>query len=131
MTKTALLGLSAALLLTAANARNAHGQAMSSADMKAMEAHMQMTKLWPKDAADSVRAARIVTQLRSGITKYKDVRVAVEDGFRQFAPQIKNQPVYHFTNYKWALENTFRFNAEKPTSLLYKKDGNGNFVLIG
>jgi len=59
------------------------------------------------------------------------VRVAVNDGFRQFAPQIKDQPVYHFTNYRWALENSFRFDAERPTSLLYKKDASGKFVLIG
>lgn len=104
---------------------------MSAADMKAMDAHMQMTKLWPKDAADSGRAAKLVTDLRSSISKYKDVKVAVDDGFRQFAPQIKDQPVYHFTNYRWALENSFRFNPEKPTSLLYKKDVSGNFVLVG
>jgi hypothetical protein len=110
-----------------------HAQApmMSAADMKAMSAHMEMTRLQPENAADSARAAKLVTELRSAIAKYKDVDVAVADGFRQFAPQIKVQPVYHFTNYRWALENAFRFNPEKPTSLLYKKDASGKFVLIG
>jgi hypothetical protein len=112
-------------------AEAAMGPMMSAADMKAMEAHMEMTSTRPRNAADSARAAKLVTELRAGISKYKDVRVAVDDGFRQFAPQIKNQHVYHFTNYKWAVENAFRFNAEKPTSLLYKKDANGNFVLTG
>ncbi len=104
---------------------------MSAADMKAMSAHMQMTNPRPKDAADSERAAKLVTDLRSSILKYKDVNAAIADGFKQFAPQLKNQPVYHFTNYTWALENAFRFNPEKPTSLLYKKDAAGNFVLTG
>ncbi len=104
---------------------------LNAADMKAMEAHMKMTAPRPESSADSVRAARLVEQLRSSISKYKDVNVAVAEGFRQFAPQVKNQHVYHFTNYRWGLENAFRFNPEKPTSLLYKKDSGGNFVLVG
>jgi len=99
--------------------------------MKAMAAHMEMTPRRSKTAADSVRAAKIVTELRSSITKYRDVRVAVDDGFRQFAPQLKNQRVYHFTSAKWAVANAFRFNPARPTSLLYKKDPAGNFVLTG
>ena len=93
--------------------------------------HMQMTPLKAANPADSARAAKLVMNLRSAISKYRDVRVAVDDGFRQFAPQVKNQPVYHFTNYRWGFENAFRFNPDKPTSLLYKKDTSGNFVLIG
>jgi hypothetical protein len=104
---------------------------MSAADERAMAAHMEMTSLRSSNRADSIRAAKLVTELRSAIAKYRDVRVAVDDGFRQFAPQVKDQRVYHFTNYKWAFENAFRFNPEKPTSLLYKKDSNGSFVLIG
>jgi hypothetical protein len=115
-----------------AAAQHDHSTAMmSAADERAMAAHMEMTSLRPSNRADSIRAATLVTELRSAIAKYRDVRVAVDDGFRQFAPQVKNQRVYHFTNYKWAFENAFRFNPEKPTSLLYKKDWNGSFVLVG
>jgi hypothetical protein len=104
---------------------------MTAVDVKAMNEHMEMTRLRPSNSVDSIRAAQLVTQLRSSIAKYKDVDVAVNDGFRQFAPQVKNQHVYHFTNYRWALENAFRFNPGKPTSLLYKKDAAGKFVLVG
>ncbi|HEX2723943.1 MAG TPA: hypothetical protein VHM24_13590 [Gemmatimonadaceae bacterium] len=104
---------------------------MSAADMKAMAAHMEMTPHRSPTRADSIRAAKIVSELRTGIAKYRDVRVAVEDGFKQFAPQIKNQPVYHFTRAASAIANAFTFNAARPTSLLYKKDGAGNLVLIG
>ena len=97
----------------------------------AMAQHMEMTALRPANRADSIRAAELVTELRAAISKYRDVRVAVDDGFRQFAPQIKNQRVYHFTNYRWAFENSFRFNPGKPTSLLYRKDSSGSFVLVG
>ena len=97
----------------------------------ALAQHMEMTPRRPPNHADSARAARLVTDLRSAIGKYRDVRIAVDDGYRQFAPQIKDQRVYHFTNYKRALANAFRFNPGKPTSLLYRKDQNGSFVLIG
>ena len=53
------------------------------------------------------------------------------DGYKMFAPQIKNQPQYHFTN-KWnAIRNQFGFDPARPTSLLYKKDEQGRFHLIG
>ena len=38
--------------------------------------------------------------------------------------------MYHFTNYRYALEAESRFNADHPTSLLYEKQGSG-FKLIG
>ena len=127
--------LSAGLLtdsVGAASAQHSHdATAMSAEDMKAMAAHMEMTPRRSPTRADSIRAAQIVTELRSGIAKYRDVRVAVDDGFKQFAPQLKNQRVYHFTSAKRAIASAFSFNAAKPTSLLYKKDAMGNFVLVG
>lgn len=96
-----------------------------------MAAHMETTPLRPHTQADSMRAVKIVAELRAGIAKYRDVRVAVDDGFRQFAPQLRNQRVYHFTNYRWGFQNAFRFSAAKPTSLLYRKDSAGSFVLVG
>ncbi len=130
-------GLAAVFVMAsarAAGAQHSHDEtsmAMSADDMKAMAAHMEMTPRRSLTHADSVRAATIVSELRAGIARYRDVRVAVDDGFRQFAPQLKNQRVYHFTSTKQAIANAFRFNAAKPTSLLYKKDSAGNFVLFG
>ena len=92
---------------------------------------MEMTPRRAANAADSARAAKLVSELRTATAKYKDVRVAVDDGYRQFAPQLKNLPVYHFTNNRHALRNAFSFDPERPTSLLYRKDQTGSFVLIG
>ena len=65
------------------------------------------------------------------MAKYQDVKVAEADGYKMFAPQIKNQPQYHFTK-KWnAIRNQFGFDPARPTSLLYKKDAQGQFHLIG
>ena len=48
-----------------------------------------------------------------------------------FAPQIKNQPQYHFTRGWNAIRNQWGFDPARPTSLLYKKDAQGQFHLIG
>jgi len=114
-----------------ANTNGVMAPAMSAKDMSAMAAHMETTPYRAVTPADAIRADSIVKELRQAIAKYRDVKVAEADGFRMFAPQIKNQLVYHFTRNLWALENQFRFNPEKPTSLLYKKDAQGNFVLVG
>jgi len=126
------------MLGTAAPAMGQHSHAApteadpkSEADMRAMAAHMKMTTLRPVTAADSARAHAIVAELRGAIGKYRDVKRAEADGFKMFAPQIKNQRVYHFTKRLWAIENQFRFNPGKPTSLLYRRDSQGSFVLIG
>jgi hypothetical protein len=117
------------------NAQHSHTDAtaavMRDTDMSAMAAHMEMTPRRKVTAADSIRANEVVANLRSAIAKYRDVKVAEADGFRMFAPQLRNQRVYHFTKNLWALENQFTFNAARPTSLLYRKDHQGNFILVG
>jgi hypothetical protein len=94
--------------------------------------HLTLTPPRAPMAADSARAAGLVAEMRTALEKYRDVRLAESDGFRQFLPGLK-QPIYHFhfTNSRWALEEMFRFNAAKPTSLLYRQEPDGNFVLLG
>ena len=93
--------------------------------------HMLMTPARRGTAADTARAASVAAALREAIAKYRDTTAAVADGFRMFAPQLKQQKVYHFTN-SWAgVQESFRFDPRKPTSLLYKKDASGRFVLTG
>src|SRR5947207_12264696 len=126
----------AVLLLVAARASAQHSHSdsapvMSAVDMSAMAAHMETTPTRKVTPADSLRAHDIVNDLRVAIAKYRDVKVAAADGFKMFAPQIRNQLVYHFTKNLWALENQFTFNAARPTSLLYRRDAQGNFVLVG
>ena len=96
----------------------------------AADPHMTLTPLRPPRAADSIRAAALVGEMRVALDRYRDVRAAEADGFRQFLPNVK-QPVYHFTNRRWALAELFRFDATKPTSLLYRPATDGRFVLVG
>lgn len=91
--------------------------------------HMYMTAPRPQTPADVQRANEIVAQLRSGIEKYKDYHVALDDGFRIFMPDIP-QPEYHFTSYKNGFFGTLNFDPSRPTSLLYKKTSDG-YELVG
>ena len=93
--------------------------------------HMVMTPERPRAPGDSARAASVVTQLRFAIRKYRDTTAAVADGYRMFAPQIRNQKVYHFTKSWHGVQEAFRFDPSRPTSLLYTKGRDGAFTLVG
>jgi hypothetical protein len=109
-------------------ATKAANDAMSDHDMD-MSAHMYMTSLRPANPADEKRAEEILAQLRPAIEKYKDYRVALAEGFKIFGPNVP-QPQYHFTNYAYAMEASFKFDPAHPTSLLYKKTQDG-YKLVG
>ena len=105
----------------------AMGGPMSSAAMK----HLELSPPRAATHADSVRAWEVVRQLRAALAKYADTAVATADGYKMFAPQLKEQRVFHFTNYKHAFLEAFRFDAEKPTSILYTRTPDGSLKLIG
>ena len=99
--------------------------------MAAMARHMAYSRTRARTAEDSIRAEAVVDELRKAIAKYRNVRVAEADGYKMFAPEIKNQPQYHFTKAGNAFRNQFGFDPARPTSLLYKKNAAGQLVLIG
>ena len=92
--------------------------------------HMHMTASRPGTPEDQKRAEEVVVELRAGIEKYKDYHVALEDGYRIFLPNIR-QEEYHFTNYANGFQEAFTFDPARPTSLLYKKTSDGGFELVG
>jgi hypothetical protein len=93
--------------------------------------HMRMSPMRVASRADSARANAIVERARVALTKYNDVRAAERDGYRMFAPNMKNQPVYHFTNLRLAIRERFKFDPAQPSSLLYKRNADGSLRLIG
>jgi hypothetical protein len=94
-------------------------------------AHMRMAPHRHATRADSARAADVVLAARQALAKYRDVAVAEADGFVRFLPQVKDQPEYHYTNYRNALAEMFAFDATRPTSLLYREDARGALQLVG
>src|SRR5260221_237167 len=102
---------------------------MTPGHMDAHSQHMRMTAMRPQTPEDTARAKEIVTQLRAGIEKYKDYRVALNDGYKIFLPNLP-QPEYHFTNYVNGFLEAFTFDPARPTSLLYRKTSDG-YELVG
>ncbi len=104
--------------------------AMSNMDMNMdWNPHMFMTELQPKGPDDDRRAEEILDILRRSITRYRDYKIALAEGYQIFLPKVP-QSVYHFTNYRFAFTAAFLFNPGHPTSLLYKKTASG-YELIG
>jgi hypothetical protein len=106
-------------------------QAMSMPAGSDMLKHMRLTPTRPATRQDSMRATKVADELRQAIAKYQDTAVAVADGYRMFAPKIKNQRVYHFTNYRHAFAAAFHFDPAKPTSILYERGADGRLRLVG
>ena len=104
--------------------------AMGGDDMAHMK-HMAWSPARTMTVKDSIRAMAIADTLRRAIAKYADTAFAVRDGYKMFAPSVKNQAVYHFTRRASGLKSAFTFDAAKPTSLLYKRDAAGHLKLIG
>ena len=135
--RAVLLSLLALPVLVVASRGIARAQTVHGADHEPAMAtdgsalHMEMTPVRPLAPGDSARAAAVAAELRSAIAKYRDTTTAVADGYRMFAPQIKNQKVYHFTRGWSAVQEAFRFDPAKPSSLLYTKGPDGAFVLVG
>jgi hypothetical protein len=93
--------------------------------------HMELTPTRPVTREDSVRAERLLAELRESTAKYRDTAAAVADGYKMFMPNVKTQRIYHFTNGRRAFAEAFRFDPAKPTSLLYRKGADGNLELYG
>lgn len=104
--------------------------AESMSDMRS-HPHMRMTATRPATAADSARARAIADTLRRALAKYHDVSVAESDGYKLFAPRMKNPRVYHYTRKLSAVKAAFTFDPAAPTSLLYTRDASGKLNLIG
>ncbi|HUL13927.1 MAG TPA: hypothetical protein VLU73_17400 [Methylococcaceae bacterium] len=91
--------------------------------------HMRYTEPRTPTPDDLARADHLIEELRPALEKYRDYRVALQDGYRQFLPNVQ-QPIYHFTNRREGFLGIFSFNPTKPTTLLYKKTTEG-FDLVG
>ncbi|MFN2567522.1 MAG: hypothetical protein ABR499_21210, partial [Gemmatimonadaceae bacterium] len=59
--------------------------------------HMEMTPTRSATREDSVKAERLLGELRDAIAKYRDTAVAVADGYKMFMANVKTQRIYHFT----------------------------------
>ncbi len=92
--------------------------------------HMRLTPERPLAPGDSTRAAGILAIMRRDLTKYRDIRVAEADGFRQFIP-AGGAPIQHYTKIRWAFQARNGLDPSRPTSLLYERAADGALTLVG
>ena len=90
----------------------------------AMALHMKWTTLRTETSEDRARANVLLATLRTSIEKYKDYRLALDEGYKPFHPELPLEE-YHFTNYARGFWAAFQFDPSKPTSLLYKRTADG------
>jgi hypothetical protein len=100
-------------------------------DMVMSGPHITLTPMRELRAGDQARADSIVEIARAATEKYRDVAVAEADGFKRFAPTIKRQKIYHYTNRMAGLKARFAFDPARPTSLLYRDGPDGKLELVG
>ena len=93
--------------------------------------HLDLTPVWKTAPGDAARAAKVAADLRRGIAKYRDVSVAVREGFHMFAPQATEQPIYHYMHPTRTMRENARFDPAEPSSLLYRKNPDGTLELLG
>jgi len=91
--------------------------------------HLRLSPRRPERPGDRQRAAAIVASLKPALERYRDYHVALQNGYVIFAPEVQ-QTIYHFTNYTVGFTETFQFQADHATSLLYRKTKAG-YDLIG
>lgn len=96
-----------------------------------MDEHMRMTTLRPATPEDLARARNLLETLRHSLKRYRNYRVALVQGMRIFLPSIP-QDVYHFVDYPATGEEyQGNFNPTRPGSLLYTKNADGEYTLVG
>jgi hypothetical protein len=93
--------------------------------------HLRLTPERPPAPGDSARAAAVAAELRRALVKYEDVAAAEADGYRRFAPRVREQAVYHYVSPRRAWRERREFVPSEPSTLLYRKGRGGRLEVIG
>lgn len=135
---TLLVALAIAIAAFGSRPAGAHDMAAMMSDAPnamgshvGMDAHMVMTPYRALQQGDEERAEYVLDTLRTALKPYRDYHVALAKGYQIFLPTIP-QPVYHFTDYFAAgQEYAGHLDVRHPGSLLYVRQSDGNYILVG
>lgn len=108
-----------------------HAQIEMMGDAATAGKHLVLTPLQPGQPGDQARANSLVAVAREALEKYADVAVAEAAGYHMFAPKVKQQKIYHYSNRANARKARNQFDPTAPTALLYEPQSNGQLRLIG
>jgi hypothetical protein len=90
-----------------------------------MGRHMQMSLKGDPAPGDSTRAAQILAAADAVLSRYRDVKSAVRDGYRPFFPTGRVGEEIHYTNYRYRRQEQQQVDYSRPGSILYKRTSDG------
>ena len=105
-------------------------RARSAAEPMAGDPQTLMTRKTRPEPGDRARAARLLAETREAILPYRDVAAAEAAGYQMFPPE-QPVPVVHFVHREWSAAEADHIDPERPGALLYERDGDGGFRLLG
>jgi hypothetical protein len=87
--------------------------------------HMQMSLKGDPAPGDADHANDILRAAAGVLSKYRDVKTAVDDGYKPFFPSGKIGEEIHYTNYRNRRFEQQHIDYTRPSSILYKRTEDG------
>lgn len=87
--------------------------------------HMQMSLKGDPMPGDGARAAQILSAAGEVLSRYRDVKTAVHDGYKPFFPTGRIGEEIHYTNYRYRRLEQRQIDYSRPGSILYKRTADG------
>jgi hypothetical protein len=87
--------------------------------------HMQMSLKGEAAPGDDARAGEILKVADKVLSRYRDVKTAVHDGYKPFFPSGKIGEEIHYTNYRYRRNEQQHIDYGRPGSILYKRTSEG------
>jgi hypothetical protein len=86
-----------------------------------MGRHMQMSLKGDPAPSDPVRSTEILAAADAVLSRYRDVKTAVRDGYKPFFPTGRMGEEIHYTNYRYRRKEQQQVDYSRPGSILYKR----------
>lgn len=93
--------------------------------------HDELTPAAVATPEDSARADVLLVAMRGALRRYTDMQLAAADGFEELPSAMGKRTIHQLTNWSWARQEASRFDATKPTALIYREGTDGAMSLLG
>jgi len=90
-----------------------------------MGRHMQMSLKADPAPGDAERADKILAAADAVLSRYRDVKTAVRDGYKPFFPTGRIGEEIHYTNYRYRRSEQQHVDYDRPGSILYRRTAEG------
>jgi hypothetical protein len=74
---------------------------------------------------DAARATEILAAADAVLSRYRNVKTALSDGYKPFFPTGRMGEEIHYTNYRYRRKEQQQVDYTRPGSILYKRTADG------